>query len=104
MEGTGKFVSVAKKSDIAAGTGVTVDVEGKAIALFNVGGKFYAIDNTCVHRGGPLGEGSVEGTEVTCPWHGWTYDVSSGQCTMNPQAKVACHSVKEEGENILVSV
>lgn len=104
MEDTGKFVTVAKKGDIGAGSGVTVDVEGRAIAVFNVGGKFYAIDNTCVHRGGPLGEGALEGTEVTCPWHGWTYDVTSGQCTLNPQARVASYKVKEEGEDILVSV
>ncbi len=104
MEGTGKFVQAAKKSDIPEGGAITVELEGKAIALFNVTGKFYAIDNTCVHRGGPLAEGSIEGTEVTCPWHGWTYDVTSGQCTLNPQAKVASYAVKEEGENILVSV
>ena len=104
MEGTGKIVPIGKKSDIAAGTGKTVEVNGRPIAVFNVGGKFYATDNTCVHRGGPLGEGTLEGTEVVCPWHGWAYDVTSGQCTMNPAARVACYTVKEEGENLFVSV
>lgn len=104
MEGTGKFVNVGRKSEIAPGTGKTVAVEGRAIALFNVNGKIYATDNACVHRGGPLGEGTVDGNEVVCPWHGWAYDITTGQCSMNPAASVACHQVKEEGENILVSL
>ena len=76
----GKFVIVAKMSDVPVGEGRVVDVNGKEIALFNLEGAFHAIDNTCIHRGGPLGEGLVDGTTVICPWHAWTYDVPTGEC------------------------
>lgn len=68
------FVKVGRRGDIGEGTGKSVEVGGKEIALFNSGGNFYAIDNVCLHRGGPLGEGELEGTIVTCPWHGRQYD------------------------------
>ncbi len=104
MEGTQKFVKAANKADLAPGTGKTVTVEGRCLALFNADGKYYAIDNTCPHRGGPLGEGSLNGNEITCPWHGWSFDVTSGQGTLNPAASVISYPVMEEGENILVGL
>jgi Rieske Fe-S protein len=64
------FVKVAKTGEIAPGQGKQVEVNGKKIALFNVEGSFYVIDDTCTHRGGPLSEGALEGKKVTCPWHG----------------------------------
>lgn len=67
----GDFVKVGRKDEIEPGTGKTVDVEGTPVALFNVGGTYYAVHNTCRHRGGPLGEGELSGSVVTCPWHGW---------------------------------
>jgi nitrite reductase/ring-hydroxylating ferredoxin subunit len=81
-----------------------VDVSGKAVALFNVGGTIYTIDNTCRHRGGPLGEGSLEGNVVTCPWHMWEYDVSTGECTANRDIKVATYAVQIAGDEIKVAV
>jgi len=93
---------VASRADIPEGTGKVVDLAGKKIALFNVGGKFYAIDNTCKHRGGPLGEGTLDGTVVTCPWHGWEYDVTSGINLDDEKVKVGCHAVKLEGDDILI--
>jgi nitrite reductase (NADH) small subunit len=98
----GNFVKVAQLSDIPEGTGKTVEVGGRQIALFNTGGKFYAIDNTCLHRGGPLGEGELDGTLVTCPWHGWEYDVTTGSNTDDPTKKVACFAVRVEDNDILV--
>jgi NAD(P)H-dependent nitrite reductase small subunit len=95
---------VAKKSDVQAGTGKVVEIGGKTIALFNCDGAFYAIDNTCKHRGGPLGEGSLAGTTVTCPWHGWEYDVTSGACSMDPSIKVQQYDVKVDGDDLLVSI
>ena len=97
------FVKVCKKADIQAGSGKTVNVNGKDVALFNVDGNFYAIDNTCLHRGGPLGEGELDGKIVTCPWHGWRYDVISGVNEMNPSVTVAKYEVKLEGEDVLVA-
>jgi nitrite reductase/ring-hydroxylating ferredoxin subunit len=73
------FVKVAKTDEIVPGQGKIIEVGGKKIALFNVEGSFYAIDDTCTHRGGPLSEGVFDGKEITCPWHGATYDVTSGE-------------------------
>ncbi len=97
------FTKVASTSDIPAGTGKTVEVGGKSIAVFNCDGTFYAVDNTCKHQGGPLGEGSLSGTSVTCPWHGWQYDVSNGQCKTNPSVSLRCYDVKVENGEVLVS-
>ena len=69
-----EFKKVAKTEDIPAGQASMVEVDGKEIALFNVGGSFHAIDNTCTHVGGPLCEGEIAGNEVTCPWHGAMFD------------------------------
>ena len=99
-----ELVKVAKTSEIPAGGGKVIEAGGKTLAVFNCDGTFYATDNTCVHRGGPLGEGSLSGTTVTCPWHGWEYDVTTGVSKMNPSAKVQKFDVKVEGEDIFVSV
>ena len=98
-----EFKKAAAKSEIGPGTGKAVDMDGQTIALFNVDGNFYALSNTCAHRGGPLGEGGLSGKEVTCPWHGWSYDVTSGNAT-HTAASVKTYPVKVEGENILVSI
>jgi nitrite reductase/ring-hydroxylating ferredoxin subunit len=97
-----EFVTAAGTDAIAPGTGVAAEVNGRSIAVFNVGGTFYAIDNTCVHRGGPLGEGELEGDCVTCPWHGWEYNVRTGACINNPSASVKTYQVKVEGTDVKV--
>jgi len=97
-----QLVKVATTSEIPAGTGKVVEAGGKTLAVFNCDGAFYAIDNTCLHRGGPLGEGSLSGTSVTCPWHGWEYDVTSGACSMNTALKVQKFDVKVQGDDVLV--
>lgn len=97
------FVKVANKSDVSFGCGVKVEVDGKEIALFNCDGNFYAIDDTCLHRGGPLSEGSLEDKVVSCPWHGWQYDVASGACLTNPSVSQNKYQVKVEGNDILIS-
>lgn len=99
-----QLTKVASKAEIPAGTGKVVEVGGKSIAVFNCEGSFYAIDNTCKHRGGPLAEGSLAGTTVSCPWHGWEYDVTSGACQMDPSIKVQTFDVKVEGDDVLVSL
>ena len=100
----GTFTRVADTADLKPGEGTVVEVAGKTLALFNVDGTFYALDNTCLHRGGPLGEGELEGAVVTCPWHGWRWDVTSGANTNNPAVKVACFPVKVEGSFVLVAI
>jgi nitrite reductase/ring-hydroxylating ferredoxin subunit len=96
------FFKVCKTTDILTGSGKTVDVNGKSVALFNVDGTFYAIDDTCAHRGGPLGEGELDGKIAVCPWHGWRWDVTTGVNQLNPAVTVAKYEVKVEGEDILV--
>ena len=100
----GKFVRVAATADLAPGQCSTVEAEGRPVALFNSGGTFYALDNTCLHRGGPLGEGYLDGNIVTCPWHGWTYDVQTGVCPVNPNVAVKSYPVKVEGSDVFVEV
>lgn len=100
----GKYVRVAGVNDLNDGAGKTVQADGQPIALFKVDGKFYAIHNACVHRGGPLGEGELEGRTVTCPWHGWSYDVTTGLNEANPSVKVQQFPVKVEGNDVLVEV
>jgi nitrite reductase (NADH) small subunit/3-phenylpropionate/trans-cinnamate dioxygenase ferredoxin subunit len=96
------FVTVAQVEEIPPGTGRTVEVNGIWIALFNVGGTFYAIDNTCPHAGGPLGEGTLRGTVVECPWHGWKFSVVSGHREGNPNFEVACCQVRVDGHDVQV--
>ncbi len=103
-ERMGEFVKVAKKVEIPADTGKYLQIKGKEIAVFNVGGKIYAIDHVCAHQGGPLGEGGLDGNIVTCPWHGWQYDVTTGVCAFNPSIKQQVFQVKEEGEDVLVEI
>ncbi len=100
----GTLAKVADKSDLKPGEAKVIEVQGKTLALFNVDGTFYALDNTCLHRGGPLGEGELEGPVVTCPWHGWRWDVTSGANTNNPAVKVACFPVKVEGTSVFVEL
>ena len=95
---------IASRGEIADGTGKVVELAGKKIAVFNVGGKFYAIDNECKHRKGPLGEGTLDGTTVTCPWHGWEYDVTTGKLLQNPTMGVACYATEVRGEEVFVDI
>jgi 3-phenylpropionate/trans-cinnamate dioxygenase ferredoxin component len=95
---------IAEAAEVAEGQGRVVDVAGRTLALFNVEGKFYAIDNACPHRGGPLGEGDVEGAIVTCPWHAWRWDVTTGSNANNPAVRVACYPVTVEQGSVFVTL
>ena len=100
------YVKVARTSEVTPGQAKMVEVEGKKIALFNVDGSFYAIDDTCTHRGGPLSEGVLEGKRVTCPWHGAIYDVTTGDVLDPNTNSVAAtrYNVRVEASNIEVEV
>jgi len=98
------FERAAKASDVPAGTIRQVQVAGKSIALANVQGKFYAINDVCVHRGGPLGQGELTDKVVTCPWHGWQYDVTTGKVVQNPNMGVACYPAELRGDEVFVDV
>ncbi len=95
---------VAVTSEIPEGSGKVVAVGGKTLAIFNCNGVFYATDNTCPHRGGPLGEGDVAGTHVTCPWHGWEFDVANGRCLTNPAALFSAYPLEIKDQEIWISI
>lgn len=97
-------MAVARTSDLAPGEGSVVVAGGKLVALFNVAGRYFAIDNTCLHRGGPLGDGDVEGSVLTCPWHGWQYDVETGRHLLDPSIGVRTYPVRVSGDEILVEI
>ena len=97
-------IKVAMVGDVPAGEARVVDAGGRTLALVNVDGRYFALDNTCPHRGGPLGEGDVEGAVVTCPWHGWRWDVTTGASVNNPAVTVACVPVTVDGEGIFVEL
>jgi nitrite reductase/ring-hydroxylating ferredoxin subunit len=96
------FVRVASAAEIPPGNSRVVVVQGHPVALFNVDGHFFAISNVCLHRGGPVGEGQIDGTIVTCPLHGWEYDVRTGSNTINPAARLRTYDVRVEGDDVLV--
>ena len=97
-------LQVASTTEIPSGEGRVFEVKGKSVAIFNVDGRFYAIDNECPHRGGPLGEGVLDGAVVRCPWHAWRWDVSTGANVNNPAVKIACLPVTVEHGTIFVEV
>jgi nitrite reductase/ring-hydroxylating ferredoxin subunit len=97
-------VRVAKVTDVPVGQGLVVQAGDRTLALFNVDGAYHAIDNVCPHRGGPMGDGDLDGQVAICPWHGWRWDVTSGRNVNNPAVRVACFPVTVEGEALLVEL
>jgi nitrite reductase/ring-hydroxylating ferredoxin subunit len=98
------FVLAGKTGDIAAGSIHEVNVGGTVVAVANVAGTLHAISNTCLHRGGPLGQGALDGTTVTCPWHAWQFDVITGKVGQNPTVGVACYPVEVKGDDFYVDL
>ncbi len=98
-----RFVNVARVGNIEPGTGETVNANGTPVALFNVDGVYHAIHNTCPHEDGPLGEGELSGRVVTCPWHAYEFDVTSGECLTEPAYRVDRFEVRVDGDDILLS-
>ncbi|MDA7980185.1 MAG: Rieske 2Fe-2S domain-containing protein [Pirellulales bacterium] len=82
-----RWISIAACEDCPPGASLEAVAEDRIIAVFNVGGEYYALDGVCPHQGGPLGEGTLQGCVVTCPWHGWQFDVRDGQQTFAPTVK-----------------
>ncbi len=101
----GTFQKVAEVNELAPGAGKAVDVGGQQIALFNIGGTYYAIGDACTHRGGSLSEGVVEGTKVTCPLHGAQFEVTTGK-NLTPPApgEVPSYKVRIEGSDVQVEI
>ncbi len=101
----GQLRDVARAVDLPPGSAISVEVDGRTIAVFNVDGRLYAIDGACTHRGGPLAEGDVEGHVVTCPWHGGQFDLEAGNVLRPPPMRpVAAYRVVLEGDSVKLEV
>lgn len=100
-----KLLKIAETNDVPPGQAAAFTVEGQKIALFNVEGTYYAIGDTCTHRGGPLSVGGVQGTKVTCPLHGANFDLKTGAVLGPPAQKgVPSYKVLVEGNDINVEI
>lgn len=97
-----ELTTIAQVRDLPAGSGKVVQVRNREIALFHVDGTFYALENTCCHRGGPLGDGAVRETSVTCPWHMWEFELATGRCINSPGDRVRTYEVVVDGEAVKV--
>jgi nitrite reductase/ring-hydroxylating ferredoxin subunit len=99
----GDFVKVAETTDIQSTKMKAIEVAGENICLINVEGKYYAIGNVCTHEDGPLAEGTLEGYEIECPWHGSKFDIRTGKVTRPPANEPeSTYEVKVEGNDILI--
>jgi len=97
-------VRIAATKDIVQGSIREFQVDGKPIAIANVAGNFHAVNGVCLHRGGPIGQGTLQGTVVTCPWHGWQFDVLTGKSLQNPSAGLPSFPVEVRGDEIFVEI
>lgn len=100
----GQLVTVGKVGDIPDGGSVVVELGGKDVAVFHVGGAYYAIEDRCPHAGASLSGGYVDGLVVTCPWHYWRFRLTDGAWADNPRIKTGCYAVRVEGDEIKVEV
>ena len=96
------FQPVGRIAEFAAGQGRMVTVNGRHVALFRLGEEFFALDNMCLHRGGPLCDGQIKNDVVTCPWHFWSYEIRTGMMVQDPRVGVSRHEVRVDGELISV--
>ncbi len=96
------FQSAGRVEDVPAGQSKVVTINNRAIAVFNVQGKFFAVHNLCPHEGGPLNEGRVKGFVVSCPWHDLAFDLRNGQGTDGGGYCVGSYEVRVESGEILV--
>lgn len=100
-----EFIKIAMRSELPApGEAKEFPCNDKIVCVANVSGVLSALDNICLHRGGPLGQGYLEGGKITCPWHGWQFDTQTGQVGHNPDAKTKVYPIKIEGDDVLVEI
>ena len=99
------FTRIAAKADLPGeGEAKEFTVGEKIVCVANVEGRLCALDNVCMHRGGPLGQGIIADGTLICPWHGWMYNPQTGEAAQNPSMKVAVYSIKVEGDDVLVEI
>jgi nitrite reductase (NADH) small subunit len=99
------LAKIAQKSELpAVGEAKEFLLDEKVICIANVGGEYSAMDNVCLHHGGPMGQGIVEQGKVICPWHGWQYDPKTGELGHNSNVRIPVYPLKIDGEDVLVDV
>jgi nitrite reductase/ring-hydroxylating ferredoxin subunit len=98
------FVTVARVEDVLPGTVTRVRAGEEELALANVGDEFFATQGACLHLQGPLGDGELEGTMLTCPWHGWRYDVRTGLNDFDHAIQIRTYEVRVQDGEIQVAV
>jgi len=99
------FTRLASRTDLPEdGEAREFTLGDKVVCIANINGEFSAMDNVCLHRGGPLGQGVVMDGKVICPWHGWMWNPKTGQSDVDPSAKVAVYPLKIEGDDVLIDV
>lgn len=99
-----EFIDIASVNDLPVGRARTLMAGERSIALYHTRRGFFASDNQCPHRGGPLGQGDIIGEEIVCPWHLWGFDIATGICTGNPEVGIVTHEVRIAGDRILVKL
>jgi nitrite reductase/ring-hydroxylating ferredoxin subunit len=99
-----EFVTVGRVADFVPGRGHMVVVNGRHIALFRLDDGFFAIDNLCLHQAGPLCDGDIDSGVVTCPWHGWSYEIRSGTLVQDPRVGVSKHNTRLVGDEVQVQL
>jgi nitrite reductase/ring-hydroxylating ferredoxin subunit len=98
-------VRAAALGDLTPARPLAVDLNGRRVALVRIGEQVHAVGDVCTHQGGPLGEGTVKGTRLACPWHGWMYDVRTGQCVFPARGgPVPSYPVRIEGDEVWVDL
>jgi nitrite reductase (NADH) small subunit len=98
-------VRIGSTADLpAAGQAREFEIGERVVCVANVNGEYSALDNVCPHRGGPLGQGYIEGDKLTCPWHGWQFDPKTGAVAHAPSQKIATYSLQLEGDDVFVEI
>jgi nitrite reductase (NADH) small subunit len=99
------FVKVGHKADLPPpGEAREFALGDKVVCVANIDGTLSAMDNVCLHRGGPLGQGVVEGDKIVCPWHGWIWDPKTGEAAHSPTTKIAVYRIRVDGDDVLIAI
>lgn len=99
------FIKIASQSELPGPGEAKEFVCGeKTVCVANVNGHICAMDNVCIHRGGPLGQGFLDGDKLVCPWHGWQFNPATGETAHDPAAKVPIYKIKVENDDVLLEL
>lgn len=99
-----EFIEIATTAELPVGRMKACVVDGRTIAVYHTSSGYYATDNVCPHRGGPLAEGDLIGDEINCPWHLWSFDVRTGACPGNREVTLTTYELRVEGDRLLVKL